>query len=155
MSNVVLSLLLLILSFNFWKLKLWELRQWESTKILCWNDSAKNHIYLITPCRLFYILLENIGHICRRCHCLRRTPEFKPIYIHIYAQHRAVTVPHLACHTYCDMGHPFIMVIFEDPWHSHLLQSVGQLNCHYLFLRLRSVAAAIWTPNLPLAGRTL
>ena len=45
----------------------------------------------------------------------------------------------LACHTYvyCDMGHPFIMVISEDPWHSHLLQRVWQC-CHYLFLRLRS-----------------
>ena len=21
----------------------------------------------------------------------------------------------LACHTYCDTGHPFIMVIYEDP----------------------------------------
>ena len=30
----------------------------------------------------------------------------------------------LACHTYCDTVHPFIMVIFEDPWHSHLLSSV-------------------------------
>ena len=30
----------------------------------------------------------------------------------------------LACHTYCDTGHPFIMVISEDPWHSHLLPSV-------------------------------
>ena len=25
----------------------------------------------------------------------------------------------LACHTYCDTWHPFIMVISEDPWHSH------------------------------------
>ena len=30
----------------------------------------------------------------------------------------------LTCHTYCDMGHPFIMVIFEDPWPSHLLWSI-------------------------------
>ena len=28
------------------------------------------------------------------------------------------------CHTYCDMGHPFIMVISEDLWHSHLLPNV-------------------------------
>ena len=27
----------------------------------------------------------------------------------------------LACYTYCDTGHPFIMVISEDPWHRHLL----------------------------------
>ena len=29
-----------------------------------------------------------------------------------------------ACHTFCDTGRPFIMVISEDPWHSHLLPSV-------------------------------
>ena len=27
------------------------------------------------------------------------------------------------CHT-CDTGHPFILFILEDPWHSHLLPSV-------------------------------
>ena len=43
-------------------------------------------------------------------------------------------------HTYCDTGHPFIMVISKDPWHSHLLPSVWQWSCHYLFLRPRSVA---------------
>ena len=61
----------------------------------------------------------------------------------------------LACHTYCDTGHPFIMVISEDPWYSHLLLSVWQWSCHYLFLLLRSVAAGMRTPNLPLARRTL
>ena len=60
----------------------------------------------------------------------------------------------LACHTYCDTGHLFIMVISEDPWHSHLMPSVWQWSCHYLFLRLRSVAAGIRTPNLPLARQT-
>ena len=30
----------------------------------------------------------------------------------------------LARHTYCDEGHPFIMVLSQDPWHSHLLTSV-------------------------------
>ena len=58
----------------------------------------------------------------------------------------------LACHTYCDTGHPFIMVISEEPWHSHLLPSVWQLGCHYLFLRFKPVATAIRTPNIPLAG---
>ena len=29
-----------------------------------------------------------------------------------------------ACHTNCDAGHPFIMVISDDPWHSHLLSSI-------------------------------
>ena len=27
----------------------------------------------------------------------------------------------VTCHTYCDTGQTFIMVIFEDPWRSHLL----------------------------------
>ena len=56
----------------------------------------------------------------------------------------------LACLTYCDMGHPFIMVISLDAWHSHLLPSVWQWSCHYLYWRLRYVAAGIRTPNLPL-----
>ena len=37
------------------------------------------------------------------------------------------SVPHL-------LWHQFRMVIFEDPWHSHLLPSVWQWSCHYLFL---------------------
>ena len=49
----------------------------------------------------------------------------------------------LTCHTYYDMGLPFIMFTSEDPWHSHLLLSVWQWSCHYLFLRLRSVALGI------------
>ena len=49
----------------------------------------------------------------------------------------------LTCQTYCDTRHPFIMVISENPWHAHLLLSVWQWSYHYLFLRLRSVAAAV------------
>ena len=37
----------------------------------------------------------------------------------------------LACHTYCDTGHPFIIVIFEDQCHSHLLLSVQKWSCPY------------------------
>ena len=55
----------------------------------------------------------------------------------------------LTCHTHCDTGLPFIMAISEDPWHSHLLPSVWHGSCHYLFLRLRSVA----TGDLPLRHR--
>ena len=35
-----------------------------------------------------------------------------------------------ACHTFCVTGHPFIMIISEDPWHE---PSVLQWSCHYLF----------------------
>ena len=39
----------------------------------------------------------------------------------------------LACHTYYyNTGHPFIMVISEDPWHSQLLPSSGAVTtCFY------------------------
>ena len=40
----------------------------------------------------------------------------------------------LACHTYCDTVHSFIMVISEDPWHSHLMPLVWQWICLYLIL---------------------
>ena len=53
----------------------------------------------------------------------------------------------LACHTYCDTGHPFIMVISKHPWHSHLLLSGKQWCCLYLFLPHRSVTAGIRTPE--------
>ena len=59
----------------------------------------------------------------------------------------------LTCHTHCDTGLPFILVISEDPWQSHLLPSVWQCSYHYLFLRVRSVA--IGDPDLPHARRTL
>ena len=47
------------------------------------------------------------------------------------------------------------MVISDYPWHLHLLPSLFQWSCHYLFLWLGSVAAGNRTPNLPLAGPTL
>ena len=43
-------------------------------------------------------------------------------------------VPHLITATW-GKPHPFIMVISEDQWHSHLLLSVWQRKCHYLFCR--------------------
>ena len=68
----------------------------------------------------------------------------------------------LSCHTYCHTGHSFMIISKRidgldsvwRPWHSHLLPSVEQWSCHYLFLRLMSVAAENRTPNLPLAGQS-
>ena len=52
----------------------------------------------------------------------------------------------LTCHTYCDTGPPFIMVISENPSHSHPLPNVWQWSCQYLFLRLRYIATGDRTP---------
>ena len=54
----------------------------------------------------------------------------------------------LACHIYCDTWRPFIMVISDGPWYSHLLQSVYQWICHHLFKRLKSVLVGVRTLNL-------
>ena len=48
----------------------------------------------------------------------------------------------LAKHTYCDTGHPLIMVISEDPWHSHLLPS-----CHFMFYDLGLSRLGFEHPN--------
>ena len=48
------------------------------------------------------------------------------------------SVPHLLRHG----SSVYIIIISEDPWHSHLLSSDWSWSCHYLFLRLRSVAAS-------------
>ena len=39
----------------------------------------------------------------------------------------------LTCLTYCDKDHPFITVTSDEPWHTHLLQSIWQWCYHYLF----------------------
>ena len=39
----------------------------------------------------------------------------------------------LACHTYCDRGNPFIMVISEELTQLQLSPNVWQLIYHYLF----------------------
>ena len=49
----------------------------------------------------------------------------------------------LACHTYCDTGHSFIMVISEDPWHLLLLPSVWEWSRHHLFLRHNQFAPPV------------
>ena len=84
-------------------------------------------------CLGFIVPLENFSLIWGRHHSQWRASNFT------YARQSwpLSSVGSLSCHTHCDTGHPFIMVISEDPWHSHLLPSIEQRNCHYL-LRLRS-----------------
>ena len=58
----------------------------------------------------------------------------------------------LARHTYCDTGHP-IIIIPEEPWHSHLTPSVWQWSCHYLFLRLGLSRLGFEHPTFRLRGQ--
>ena len=76
----------------------------------------------------FFIPLKNFSIIRRRYHYRWRAWN-----VHLCS---ALMVTH--GHNFCDMGLPFIMVISADPWHLHLLPSIWQSSCHYLFLRLMS-----------------
>ena len=107
-------------------------------------------IWMTLVCLGFIVQLENFSLIRRRHHCLWRAANFYfCLALMAIEQLVFLNVPHLL-----RSWHPLIMVISEDPWHSHLLPSVWQWSCHYLFLRRRSVAARIRTPNLPLAKPT-
>ena len=98
----------------------------------------------------FFIPFKNFSLIWRCYHYRWKAANFD-ICQHLWPLNNKGS---LACHTCCDKGHPFIMVISEDTWHSYLLPSVWQWSCHYLILWLRSVAAGIQTLYLPLARRT-
>ena len=85
----------------------------------------------------FIVPLENFSLIWRRHHYRWRAANFDLCSeLMAIEQWGFFSVPHLLWH-----GSSIIMVIFEGPWHSHLLPSVWQWSCHYLFLRLGSVAA--------------
>ena len=62
----------------------------------------------------------------------------------------------LTCHTYCDTGLPFIMVMSEDPWHSHQLPSVWQWSFNDLGLSRPGIeprSPACEANDLPLRHR--
>ena len=63
------------------------------------------------------LILWHVTRLCCVCLCLTRE-FFTRLGTHGNWAVRVV------CHTYYDTGHPFIMVISEDPWHSYLLPSV-------------------------------
>ena len=90
-----------------------------------------------------YVPFENFSLIWKRHHSRSR------LQILTYARKSwpLSSESYLTCHTCCDTGLSFIMVISEDPWHSHLLPNVCQWSCHYRFLRLRSCLsqANLWT----------
>ena len=93
---------------------LFVIKTFTKVCLIVWSISSQSRFFL----RIW------IRHHCRR-----------GLLILTYARHSwpLSSEGSLACHTYCDSGHPFIMVTSEDQWHSHLLPSVSQWSCHYLF----------------------
>ena len=66
-------------------------------------------------CLWVFVPLENFSLVLRRHHCRWRAANFDLCSALIAIEQWGS----LACHTYCDTGHPFIMVISEDPWHNY------------------------------------
>ena len=108
--------------------------------------------FCLFVCLECIIPLESFSLIWRRHNCRWRAANFD-----LYARHSwpLSSEGSLTCHTYYDTGLPFIMVISEDPWHSHLMPSVWQWSCHYLVLRLRSVVTRDWTLISRMQGNAL
>ena len=111
----------------------------------------EKNIFKCKPCPCFFVPLETFSLV------LAVTITGWGLQILTYSWHSWLLSSEgsLACHTYCDTGHSFKIVISEDPRHLHLLPRVWQWSCCYLFLRLESVVAGIRTPNPQLARRTL
>ena len=121
----------------------------RSGKLFPSLDELNKHTYFCLFVNLQFIVpFENFSLIWRRHHCRWRVANFDLCSVLMAIEQWVF----LTCHTSCDTGLPFIMVISEDPWHSHLLPSFWQWICHYLFLRLRSVATGNRTPISRMRG---
>ena len=80
----------------------------------------------ICCCLIFFIPLENLF---TRLETLWRPRNDCKFLIYPYTRHWSLSSEcSLLNYTVCDTGHPFIKVIWEDLWHSHLLPCVGSAN---------------------------
>ena len=130
--------------------------QRDEKRPLCMEDWLQpvslicNVLYTLLGC-VFFIPLENF-HLFGDV-----TLISERLQISTYARHSWLLCNEgsLVSHIYCDTGHPIIMVISEDQGHSHLLSSVWQWSCHYLFKQLWTVAAGIRTPLLACQANAL
>ena len=91
--------------------------------LMCMWYMASMDLYLAIAffvCMGIIVPRENFSLIWRHQHYHLRAANFDLWMALMAIEHYSF----LQCHTYCDTRHPFIMVISEDPWHSHLLPSV-------------------------------
>ena len=104
---------------------------------------------------LFFIFFLRYFWLLNIYFCLTR--EFKLIWRPHHYQFFGHLQPlssegSLACHTHCYTGHMFIMVIPENPWNSHLLPSVWQWRCYYLFYGLWLSRLGFYHPTYRVRG---
>ena len=96
--------------------KMWHI--YNADKMLNWKRSRVCLFVCLFVCLWVFVPLENFSLICRYHHFRWRAANFD-MCLALMAIEGS-----LVCHTYCVTVHPFIMVISEYPWHSHLLLSV-------------------------------
>ena len=117
---------------------------WHSKRSRC---NCVGHLTILWTSGFFSSHSRIFSLIWRRHHCLWRAANVDLcLGLMAIKQGGFFSMPHLLWHWASVYN-----VQPEDPWHPHLLPSVWQWSCHYLFLRLRSVTVGIQTPNLPLA----
>ena len=109
-------------------MKAYQIIGWKWGNMRC--DHGACDILLFICLFGVFIPLENFALIWRRHHYRWRATHPDPCW--------ALSEGFLAKHIYRDTWHPFIKVISEDQWHSHLLPSVCQCSYHYLFLYVLS-----------------
>ena len=101
--------------------------------------SETKHMVKIFLSFLFSLLLqwETIESESRQHHMVNRGHHYRWSAANLNIRWALIAIEQwgfLACHTYYDTGHPFIMVISEDLWHSHLLprfSSGAVTTCFY------------------------
>ena len=94
-------------------------------KIIC-KKNIVSLVFVLFVCFRFFVPIENVSLIWRYHLYWWRAADFDlwPL----------SSEGSLACHSYCYTGHPFTMVISNDPWHSRLLPSIKQWSYHYMYL---------------------
>ena len=114
---------------------------WKSW--LIWTHLVFNVMLVLYVCLRVFVPLENVSLIWKCHHCRWWATSFDLwSALMVIEQWGFFSVTHVLWH-----GESVYTMVCKDSWHSHLLLSVWQWSCHYLFLRLRSVAAGIRTPK--------
>ena len=95
-------------------------------------------------CLWFFVPLQNFSLIWRRHHNRWRAENLN------YARHLLLKSIEgsLVCYTYCYTGHPFIMVISENPWHPQRSNPPPRFNSTMNYSESMIYETSCYTMNL-------
>ena len=110
-------------------------------KIKLWNNNCNDCLFVsnfTSHSRIFH----SFGHVTIAGEGLQILPM-----LGTYG-HWAVRVFLLRVNTHCDTGHPFIMVISEDPWHSGAVTTFNDLGSIPVQDRSKYIKQVVTAPLL-------